>query len=148
MAESLNTIKKEKGQTSEGKEKLKINVLLADDTEEVRSSTAFFLKMMGCTVEEVENGKQLVERLASARPGEFGLIITDMQMPEMDGLEAIEKIRGNGNFKQLPIILYSAALTPDIEKKVANLGGLSLEKPFPLEELEAKIKEALSKSVQ
>lgn len=142
MDESLDKAPK-KG--LEGKENFNIKILLADDDGGVRMVTAMILKMMGCTVEEVENGKQLLERLATAKPGEFDLIMTDIRMPEMDGIEALTQIRANEQFKQLPVIVYSGTLDDELKKTITSLGGLSLEKPFEIEKLKETVKKALSK---
>ena len=134
--------------TLESQEKFNMKVLLADDEGFVREATAMFLKHFGCTVEEVADGKALLSRLDSAKPGEFGLIMTDNNMPGMTGTEAIEKFRKDARFEKIPVILYSGLLLPEVEKKVKESGGLSIEKPFEMSALKAKIKEAVAKSIK
>lgn len=130
----------------ENKEKLSMNVLLADDDKDSRGAIADTLKYFGCTVEEVINGKELVARIASSKHGEFGLIVTDNNMPEMDGVQAIENIRADARFRKIPVVLCSGLLDEDIKKKINELGGVSIEKPFLIDSLKVKIKEALLKS--
>lgn len=129
----------------ETNEKLNINVLLADDDEHVREMTTTILRSLGCTVEEVNNGKELVTRIDSSKEGEFSLVITDNDMPEMDGVQAIENIRSDARFKKIPVILFSGRFNNHLEKRINDLGGISLAKPFSVDALKAKIKEALLK---
>ena len=133
----------------EQKEKLNINVLLADDDLAIRRMSVLFLKSIGCTVEAVENGKELMNRLNASKPGEFGLVITDKQMPEMDGMEVIKNIRADDRFQKLPIILNSGDVWNKVQTKqaVEAAGGIYLEKPFTMEQFTQAIKEAISKNL-
>ncbi len=134
----------------EKKEGLNINVLLADDDSTIRRMSVLFLEGLGCTVEAVENGKKLMDRLNASKLEEFGLVITDKQMPEMDGIEVIRNIRADDRFKKLPVILNSGDAWNKIETKqiVEAAGGVYLEKPFSMEQFTTAIKETLSKSAK
>ena len=125
-------------------EKLNIKVLVADDDEDVLEISTRMLKRMDYTVETVKNGKELIERLANAKPGEFSLVITDNTMPIMTGIEALKQIRADERFKDLPIILNSG--DHGIEEIVKNIGGLYLKKPYGLKDFRAIVEEALAKS--
>jgi len=131
----------------EQKENWNRNVLLADDTDLVRNMTIAILKRLGCTVEAVINGKQLIDRLGTAKPGEFGLIITDKEMPEMGGMEVMESIKSNPSLKNLPVMLYSGDTKNEAEatKVTEALGYLYLAKPFTIPQLQEAINKSIAK---
>ncbi len=87
-------------------------ILVADDRRDIWQVTKYFLERSGAEVEVAEDGRQAVEAVqAAARKGEpFDLLLMDMQMPVMNGLEAVRELRGAGF--SLPII----ALTADAMK--------------------------------
>jgi signal transduction histidine kinase/DNA-binding response OmpR family regulator len=78
-------------------------VLLADDHPNNRELIAILLKRMNITVTEVENGKQALETIFYQN---FDLILLDIHMPQMDGTEALKKIRAAGNYT--PVIALTA----------------------------------------
>jgi len=78
-------------------------VLLADDHPNNRELISILLKRMNITVTEVENGKQALETVFYQK---FDLILLDIHMPQMDGPEALKKIRAEGNFT--PVIALTA----------------------------------------
>jgi signal transduction histidine kinase len=69
-----------------------LRILLTDDSASILKVTKRFLERNGHTVETAENGNQSLERL-KAKHGEFDLLITDLQMPVMDGFEAVRRYR-------------------------------------------------------
>jgi len=86
-------------------------ILLVEDHEINRLLATAMLERMGCTVVCAENGAQALDVLTgSAHPGhDFGLVLMDMQMPIMDGIESTRQIRQAGiTADQLPIIALTA----------------------------------------
>lgn len=130
----------------EKKEDWNKNVLLADDDENVRSLTVAVLRSFGCTVEAVDDGEKLIARLETSKPGEFGLVMTDMVMPKVSGLEVIAQIKKDMRFKKLPLILYSGTLDSEVKRIVEDSGGVSLAKPFLVAQLKEAVEKAISKS--
>ena len=80
-------------------------VLLAEDNEINQQIAKELLQMAGVSLEIVVNGRDAVQRVKS-RP--FDLVLMDIQMPEMDGYEAVQLIRAEQRFKDLPIIAMTA----------------------------------------
>ncbi len=95
--------------------KQSVRIMLAEDNPVNQKLAALMLIKAGYTVEVVNNGREAVEHY-TASPDEFDLIFMDVQMPEMDGMEATKAIREKG-FDRIPIIAMTAqAMVGDREK--------------------------------
>ena len=107
------------------------NILLVDDSSWVRSCMRHTLEQMGHTCVEAGNGRDALQKL---RGNAVSLVITDVFMPEMDGLELIRRI---GRAPIGPkIIAMSGSNDPIYLKMATHLGACAtLEKPFISERL-------------
>ncbi len=105
-------------------------VLLAEDQPINQIVAVAMLEELGCTVTLAADGRQAVE-LAAA--GSFDLVVLDLQMPELDGLEAARRIRRGG--AGAPIVLLTADVRPEIRAR-AEQEGIDdfLAKPVQLED--------------
>lgn len=113
----------------------KWHVLLAEDNAVNRKVGVAMLQRAGHEVAVADNGKEAVEL---ARRQSFDLILMDIQMPEMDGLEATQMIRRQelGTGRHVPIIAITAhALTGDSERFLAAGMDAYIAKPFQPQEL-------------
>lgn len=103
-------------------------VLVADDSNEVRELLFEALSSMGCDVTCVKDG---LEALASLQVGTYDLLITDYQMPRLDGL-ALLKYLQTGNCC-LPSILITGHSSSDLIEEAKQRGAtLVLRKPFAI----------------
>lgn len=82
----------------------KTNLLIVDDDIAVRKVMKKFFSSKGCFVETASNG---LEALKKFNKYHFDYLITDIEMPEMDGVKLIETIRFDLKNRKLPIIVYS-----------------------------------------
>jgi signal transduction histidine kinase/ActR/RegA family two-component response regulator len=99
---------------------LKARVLLVDDHPTNRELGATVLSLLGCEVVLAENGEEAV---AMARDGTCDLILMDVHMPRMDGLEATRLIRAlDGRAGKVPIIAVSADVLPEMEARCLAAG--------------------------
>ena len=118
------------------------SILLVDDTPELRKTIERLLTGAGHAVTSVENGAAALRELDRAT---FDVIVTDIVMPDMEGLELIRKVRKTQ--PSLPIIAMSGGgrgSTEDYLALAANFGAAkTLEKPFALEALKVAIDEVL-----
>ena len=95
-----------------------IKLLLVEDIEVNREIATLILEEFGFQIETAENGKIAVDKIASSKPGEFKLILMDVQMPVMNGYEASKAIRALPDKKlaSIPIIAMTAnAFAEDIQ---------------------------------
>jgi signal transduction histidine kinase/DNA-binding response OmpR family regulator len=117
-------------------------VLLAEDTLDNQKLISMYVIRTGASVEVVNNGKQAVDK---ALAGEFDLILMDMQMPIMGGLDATAKLRTMGYSK--PIVALTAnALREDQEKSLRAGLDEYLTKPVDLNRFNAVLKRYLKTS--
>lgn len=126
--------------TSNGKASLektnhKLRIALADDDPTVRDVMGRMLDQLGHqVVAQAENGRQLLETCRTCRPD---LIIADIRMPDMDGLEAVEAV-----YEQIPtpVILVTGYTDPEFIERAQNSHVLAyLVKPIKVAELEPAI---------
>ncbi|WP_246112952.1 hybrid sensor histidine kinase/response regulator [Allorhodopirellula solitaria] len=110
---------------------LSCNVLVVDDRRDVRHISQHFLEKAGATVDTAEDGRQGVEATIAAREAgtPFDLIVMDMQMPNVDGMQATAQLRSAGI--QGPIIALTAdAMKGDRERCLAGGCDDYLSKPI------------------
>lgn len=115
---------------------MKERILIADDEKELARAVGMILKYSNYEVDIVENGKQAVEK---ANENDYDVIILDVMMPIMDGIEALKEMRKN-NIKT-PILLLTAK--SQIDDKVEGLDSGAndyLTKPFDKKELLARLR--------
>lgn len=117
---------------------IKNNVLVVDDDPDICDAIEIYLKSEGLKVWKAGNGREALQLIHEQ---EIHLIILDVMMPEMDGIEATFKIRESLN---IPIIMLSAK-TEDIDKIIGlNVGADDyMAKPFNPLELMARVKSQL-----
>ncbi len=120
-----------------------LHILIADDNGANRFVASTLCEIFGCTSEAVENGRDAVEAVAG---GAFDLVLMDIRMPVMDGLEATRAIRGlAGPVAATPILALTANADPwDAEHyRSEGMDGV-VEKPIKTELLAAAIEAAMA----
>ena len=113
-------------------------ILVIDDSPTLRKLLRFYLKKKGYSVNEANNGKVGLDSITKEP---FDLVILDMQMPVMDGLEVLKTLKNREGFS-VPILILSA--DKEEESKAAGIAfGASyyLTKPFKPEEVIARIED-------
>ncbi|MCR2033083.1 ATP-binding protein [Anaerofustis stercorihominis] len=114
------------------------NILLAEDNEINAEIAMSLLEMKGASVKHVWNGKEAVDEFLHSGTIDYDVILMDVKMPEMDGLEACEYIRSSKhkNADTIPIIGLSAnAFVQDIDKAKSIGMNDYVSKPFNVDEL-------------
>jgi hypothetical protein len=128
----------------EGMSKAQINcsVIVADDEEGIRDILEMSLEDMGIKVTTAENGKQALD-LYLTEPEQYDMIISDIQMPEMDGLSLLKAIRGNIAIKQPKFIFITGGINIDFEdseNELVKLIDAHFFKPFDHDKIFATLK--------
>lgn len=85
-----------------------IHILLVDDEKLSRVVVSNLLKKCSYRVTVAESGVEAVQVLASAGPGTFHLVLTDLMMPDVDGLDLLRYVRSHELLKELPVVMMSA----------------------------------------
>ena len=113
-----------------------VNLLVVEDEERIASFLAKGLRAHGYSVEWVSSGREALLRVTEA---DISLVILDLGLPDLDGLEVLEGLRERG--ATVPVLVLSARGRVDDRVKGLNLGADDyLAKPFAFEELLARIR--------
>jgi len=116
-------------------------ILAVDDSASMRQMVSFTLKGAGHDVVEASDG---VEALSLANRGAVDLVISDVNMPNMDGITLCGELRKLPAFKFVPILMLTTESTGDKKVQGKNAGATGwIVKPFNPEQLLATIKKVL-----
>ena len=113
-------------------------VLVVDDSITVRRVTQRLLQREGYRVALAADGLQALERLAEERPA---VVLSDIEMPRMDGFDLARNIRGDTRLKELPIVMITSRIAEKHREHAKELGvNHYLGKPYSEEELLSLVK--------
>jgi two-component system, chemotaxis family, chemotaxis protein CheY len=117
-------------------------ILVVDDSATVRKFVSVSLSMQGFTVVSACDGMDALEKLPS---GKFNLVITDLNMPNMDGFGLIRALRENQEYREIPIIILTS-LADEANKELGSKLGVQsyLIKPFSLEKIQYEVSKYLN----
>ena len=119
-------------------------ILVVDDYSDNRVLLSAWLRAKGYKVLEAKDGK---EGLLQANRGNPDLILMDLAMPELDGIEATRRIRERRTLSQVPIFAISAFATRDVKEDALAAGCTEVfDKPLDLASLLGKIQMTLDES--
>ena len=118
------------------------SVLVVEDESSIASFVALYLKNAGYRIQAAGTGREALERVASEKPD---LIVLDLMLPDIDGLEVCRRVRQSSD---VPILMLTAR-DEDVDKIIGLEVGADdyLTKPFNPRELVARVKSILRRSV-
>ena len=122
-------------------------VLVVEDNSLNTEIIRTILEEYHIQVDCVENGREAVERMEEISPGTYDMILMDIMMPEMNGLEATEAIRriDRTDCRQIPIVAMSAnAFDEDVKKSMASGMNAHLSKPLDMGKLQKVLRKYLN----
>ena len=119
-------------------------VLIVDDSPAMRSFVKRVLDLSGfdmSTCHEAGNGKEALELLANEW---VDVILTDINMPVMNGEELVQNLAASDSFRSIPVIVVSTDRTDDRVRQMISLGAKGyVKKPFQPEELREELEKVL-----
>ena len=106
-------------------------VLLVEDEIITKEALSKLCELLGCNVKCCDNGLSAYEEFCN---GSFDIVISDIKMPKMDGIELAKKIREKN--KEIPIIVCSGEITSSVEIVLKKIGVTKfIKKPFKFNEI-------------
>lgn len=111
-----------------------IKVLIAEDDDAMRDMLSKMMVKMGYIPISASNGRRALD-IAEDNP-DIALVLTDVNMPEMDGRELVRRLRSRADFSRKPIIIFSGVVGPKEIADVLDIGATAfLPKPIKFEDL-------------
>jgi two-component system chemotaxis sensor kinase CheA/two-component system sensor histidine kinase and response regulator WspE len=105
---------------SRGRERRRLRILLVDDSAIAREAEAALLRSLGHEVEEAVDGEDGWQRLQS---GSHQLLVTDVQMPVLDGIDLTRRVKATPRFVKLPIVILSSLSAPEERRRGVDAGA-------------------------
>jgi two-component system chemotaxis sensor kinase CheA/two-component system sensor histidine kinase and response regulator WspE len=105
---------------SRGRDRRRLRVLLVDDSAIAREAEAALLRSLGHDVEEANDGEDGWQRLLS---GSFHLLVTDVQMPVLDGIDLTRRVKASPRFGKLPVVILSSLAAPEERRRGVDSGA-------------------------
>lgn len=119
-------------------------ILVVDDSTSIRTAAAFTLEAAGYEVVQAADGKEALEALKGIQKQDLGMVITDINMPNMDGITLIKEIKQT-DYKFAPILVLTTESQESKKKEGQQAGAAGwLVKPFQAEQLVGVVKKFLS----
>ncbi len=116
-------------------------IMTADDSASIRQMVTFTLEQAGYSVVEAVDGKDAVNKLSSTK---VDMLVTDLNMPNMNGLELIKEIRSRNEYKFIPIIMLTTESQAEMKQEGKAVGATGwIVKPFQPEQLVGVVKKVL-----
>ena len=105
---------------SRGRERRRLKILLVDDSAIAREAEAALLRSLGHDVEEATDGEEGWQKLQS---GQYHLLVTDVQMPVLDGIDLTRRVKATPRFVKLPILILSSLSAPEERRRGVDAGA-------------------------
>ena len=123
-------------------EEQKETIVVAEDSPPNRKILVHLLEKLGYEVESCEDGKMAWEKLESGELENVVAVLSDIMMPNMDGLQLLKNVRGKEELKHLPFVLITAVSDREyiMQAKEHNVNGYIL-KPVTFQRVTSKLKE-------
>ncbi len=110
------------------------NLLLVDDEKDLLDSIEQLLMLEGHQTLALNSGAKVIEVVSNPDYVQPDLIISDVIMPGMTGIEILEQVRTQPGYEQVPFLFISATVTPTVEEQLARIDAVYfLRKPFAAE---------------
>lgn len=109
-------------------------ILVVDDSGTVRQQVSMALKQAGFAIVEAADGQEALAAIASNRA--IDMVVCDVNMPNLNGLEMVEKLKSNPEHKALPILMLTTEGQPSMIRRAKEAGAVGwIVKPFDANQL-------------
>ncbi|MGA3115803.1 MAG: response regulator [Syntrophobacteraceae bacterium] len=116
-------------------------IMAVDDSASMRQMVSFTLKQAGYQVVEAADGRDALSKLDGSG---VHMILTDLNMPNVDGIELIRRLRANPSCRFIPIVMLTTESQPEKKQEGKTTGATGwIVKPFKPEQLLAVVKKVL-----
>lgn len=124
------------------------NILIVEDTETAATTLEIaLLHIPGAEVARVCDGRRALEYLAAQRECRIDALVTDLEMPFLDGYELIQRVRAEERYRRLPIVVVSGCQDPRTPERVLRLGADAyFGKPWSPLAVRRKLEELLTQA--
>ena len=109
-------------------------ILVVDDSGTVRQQVSMALKQAGFAIVEAADGREALAAIESNRA--IDMVVCDVNMPNLNGLEMVEKVKSNPEHKALPILMLTTEGQPSMIRRAKEAGAVGwIVKPFDANQL-------------
>jgi len=116
-------------------------IMTVDDSASMRQMVGFTLKQHGYDIVEAVNGAEALKKLEKET---VDMLITDINMPEMDGISLVRKVRDNPSYKFMPIVILTTEFRPEKKQEGKAAGATGwIVKPFRPDQLVAVVRKVI-----
>ncbi len=127
---------------------MKLNILVVDDSAAIRKILLRVLSQADLPIEQIHEANDGVEALSVLDTKDVNLVLSDVNMPNMDGLELLTKVRANANWKEMPVIMITTEGSQAKVLDAVRLGANGyVRKPFTSEQIKEKVLTCLKEGV-
>ena len=118
-----------------------MKILVVDDCATTRKLLTLYLKSKGYTVVTAENGLDAIEKVGTEA---VNLVLSDLNMPYMDGIELVKNLRGNPDTAELPVVMCTTEADPEEKERAFRAGANGyIVKPVTAEMVSRNIKDIM-----
>lgn len=122
-----------------------LKILISDDSAVMRKIILRALQQVNLTIDSVTEVGDGQEALNAIEAGSFDLVLSDINMPNMDGLQFIHKMHETGMSSKIPVIMITTEGSESKVMEAIQFGARGyIKKPFSAEQLQEKVKSVLS----
>ena len=119
---------------------MSLNVLIVDDSSAIRKILQRVLRQVEAPISEIYEAADGVEALAVLESQKVSFVLSDINMPNMDGLQLLSEIKNRAEFKSLPVVMITTEGAQNKVLEAVNLGAAGyVRKPFTPEQIKEKL---------
>ena len=117
-----------------------LNILIVDDSTAIRKILIRVLRQTGLAIAEVFEARDGLEALEIVKTQPLHLVLSDINMPNMDGLSLLAELKGSETWRSLPVVMITTEGSEEKVGQAIRLGSAAyIRKPFTAEQIQEKI---------